>query len=293
MKDVVEEVETEEAEIVDDVVEGEEPTTDESEEAEVVETEGEGDETEAVEENTDEPEGLSISFGEEDEGEKAEETPVIRTLRQQAREEKKRRKELERKLEELSAPKAEELGPRPTLADCDYDDVKFEKAIIDHNERKHRIEAERNKEKEQQEASQKEWNDRLMKYQADAKSLGVDDYEEAEDVIKTTFNPTQQGVLIAASLKPELVVYALGKSQAKMDELAKITDPVRFAAEVARLETKMKVTGTKSKPAPEKRLKAATMPKASGEKKLEQLREQAAKTGDYSQVIAYKKQLAK
>lgn len=290
MKDVTEELEVETAEIAEEVSEEKKPETDEAIEEEAQEQSDEA--VEAAEDESSEPEGLQVSFGDEEEGEKTEETPVIRTLRQQAREEKKRRKELERKLEEMAEPKAVELGPRPTLAECDYNDAVFEEKLIAYNDRKKQIETEQAEQEKKQEAEAKAWNDRLMQYQTAAKGLGVDDFDESEDIVKTIFNPTQQGVLIAASEKPELVVYALGKSQSKMDELAKIKDPVRFAAEIARLETKMKVSGTKSKPAPEKRVSTATMPSASGEKKLEQLREQAAKTGDYSQVTAYKRKLA-
>ena len=48
-------------------------------------------------------------------------------------------------------------------------------------------------------------------------------------------------------------MYALGKNPKKAKELGEITDPVKFAFAVAKLETQLTVTSRKQVPPPEKK----------------------------------------
>lgn len=287
MKDQIEQEyeQVEIAEIVEDepgeVTEEEQPDTDEGE------VDDDDNEAEAEEEAAEDEFIVSI----DGEDEKEPETPVIRTLRQNAREEKKKRKELERKLEELQASKPVELGPKPALKDYNYDEASFEAALSDWTTQKSKVEEQKRLEEETQQQQAQAWQERLSQYDTAKKALPVKDFDDAEDAVKVTFAPEQQGIIVDAAEKPELVVYALGKNPTKAAELAKITNPVRLAAAVARLEATMKVTGSKPKPAPERRIAASAPSTGGSEAKLEKLREQAAKTGDYSEVTRFKKQL--
>jgi len=57
------------------------------------------------------------------------------------------------------------------------------------------------------------------------------------------------------------------------------------------LETKLKVTSRKTAPAPEKTIKGSGALSGSSDSQLERLREEAARTGDMSKVVAYKQKL--
>lgn len=218
----------------------------------------------------------------------------VRDLRKQYREEKRRTKELEQKLAQMergSAPAAQPLGPKPTLEAADYDTERYEKDLAawyekkrQHDERQISIQAE-------QQAVQKEWEKKLESYHSSKADLKVKDYELAEDVVQDTLSVMQQGMIVQGAENPALVVYALGKNPKKAKELASITDPVKFAFAVAKLETNLKVTSRKASAKPEKKVSSGTgRPSGSVDSTLERLRAEAERTGDYSKVFQYKKQ---
>ena len=102
-------------------------------------------------------------------------------------------------------------------------------------------------------------------------------------------NITQQGIVLQGAENPALVVYALGKNPSKAKELSSITDPVKFAFAVSKLESQLKVSNRKSAPPPEKVL-SGTGRASAVDSTLERLRADAEKTGDYTKVTAYKRQ---
>jgi hypothetical protein len=104
------------------------------------------------------------------------------------------------------------------------------------------------------------------------------------------FNETQQGMIIQGANNSAALVYALGKNPTKAKELASIKDPVKFAWEASKLEGTMKATTRKPRSKPERTVKGSATLSGSTDGTLEKLREEAAKTGDHSKVIAYKKQ---
>jgi len=118
----------------------------------------------------------------------------------------------------------------------------------------------------------------------------VRDYEDAEAFALETFNVTQQGIVLQGSDNPALIIYALGKNSTKAKELASITDPVKFAFAVAKLETQLKVTNRKAAAAPERTISTGGgRISGSVDSTLDRLREEALKTGDMSKVMAYKR----
>lgn len=268
------------------------------EESEVEETEQEPEaegETEEVELETDddaeedEPAGLVVSIGDEEE---AEETPVIRTVRQKNREQAKRIKELEERLSQASPPaQATELGPKPKIEDHDYDAGAFETALESWIAQKAKVDAEKAEREATSQKQQAEYSKKLESYNAAKAQLNVKDFSDAEDAVKSALSLEQQGVIVALSKDPALIIYALGKNPDTSERLAKSTDLVAFSYELAKIETSMKVTGTK-KPAPEKRVRGGNVPVVSGEKQLERLEAEADRTGDRTAVQAYKRQLS-
>ena len=279
---------------IDDVTENEEPVTDDVDGGDNDnETQETTEETLAEDDESEVDDKFVVSFGDEVEAdeEPEAESSVLRVVRQNAREEKRKRKELEKKLEELTAQQPVELGAKPTLRDCDYDDAKFEAELIAFNERKTAIAGKAKDEKSKQDVIQKEFDDKFKSYKAGSVDLGRDDFDDTEAVVTDILSVVQQSVLVQVAENPAQLVYALGKYPDQAEKLAKITNPVQLAAAIARMETKMTVPSKKSKPAPERRMKSGATVVVSGEKKLEQLRTKAEESGDYSEVRAYKRAL--
>lgn len=217
----------------------------------------------------------------------------VRDLRKQYREEKRRAKELEQKLAQMergTTPAAQPLGPKPTLEAADYDTERYEKDLAAWYEKKRQHDERQASVQAEQQAVQKEWESKLESYHSSKADLKVKDYEFAEDVVQDTLSVMQQGMIVQGAENPALVVYALGKNPKKAKELASITDPVKFAFAVAKLETNLKVTKRKASAKPEKKISGTGRPSGSVDSTLERLRAEAERTGDYSKVFQYKKQ---
>lgn len=279
-----------ETEVLNQEAEAEEldtEATEAGEESPAEETEGEGTEAEADE--------VVITLGEdpppseEDESQRAPEW--VRELRKANREKDRRIRELEAK---LSTPAAAEtavtVGQKPTLESCEYDEAKFEAALSEWHDRKRKADEQETEQRKQQEAQNAAWQATLDAYGKEKSALKVPDFEDAEDVLKEHLSTTQQGVILHGAEKRAQLVYALGKNLPKLKELAAIADPVKFAFAIAKLETQLKVTPKKSAPLPERQLHGSSPGGAAVENQLERLRAEAAKTGDFSKVHAFKRQ---
>lgn len=245
-------------------------------------------------------ESLVVSIeGEEEKPEaKAEEAPKwVKELRKEHR-------ETVRELRELKAEKAareaqttqqkqEELGPRPKLgdADIDYDEDKFSTALDAWHERKSKIDARERDARAQQDRAQAEWKGKVEAHQKAAAALKVSDYEEAEDVVRNTFSEVQQSILIEAADNSALLAYVIGQRPAKAKELATITNPIKFAVALAKLETQVKTTPKKTAPPPETRVRGSAPVSGVVDSKLAKLEADADRSGDRSKVVAYKREL--
>lgn len=218
----------------------------------------------------------------------------VRELRKNHRELVKRNRELEEQLKASSAPaqKATVLGPKPTLKDpdIDYDEEKFSAALDAWYERKRKVDEEEARTQSEAKAAQDAWTAKLTAYGEAKAKLKVQDFDDAEATVQSTLSPTQQGVILQGAERPELVVYALGKNPQKLKELSAITDPVKYAFAVAKLETQLKVTARKAAPPPEKVIQGTGSKAGAVDSTLERLRAEAEKTGDYTKVTAYKRQ---
>lgn len=249
-------------------------------------------EAESPEAGSDAPEETDedvITIG--DEPEEEEQAPDwVKDLRKTHREQAKRLRELEKENETLKngTKQKETLGPKPRLEDFD-DGEDFEAALDGWFESKRRIEdAERQEQAEQNKVAQ-EWQNTLNEYEQKKAALNVADYEDAEDTAMGLLNQMQQGIIVQGSDNAAVVMYAIGKNPARAQELASITDPVRFAVAIGKLEKDLKVNKRKA-PAPETRVSNGTAPKSGAvDSTLDKLREKAEKTGDYSEVLKYKR----
>jgi len=257
------------------------------------ETESPEQSAEAAPESEQDDEVIVVSIGEESPPQE-EEKPApewVRDLRKQHRELQKRNRELEAKLnQEPAAPAVQELGKKPTLEDFDYDAEKFEASLANWFERKRQADEQVAKLQAERDNQAKEWQAKLDGYGKAKAELKVKDYDEAEAIAQESLNVVQQGVILQGAENPALLVYALGKNPKKAKELASISDPVKFAFAVAKLETQLKVTNRKAAPPPEKTVQGSGKVSGTVDSTLDRLRADAEKSGDYSKVMAYKRQ---
>lgn len=245
-------------------------------------------------EGAEEPDEVVVSIGEEappaEEEQRAPEW--VRELRKANREKERRIRELEARLQTTAQTenKPVSLGPKPKLEEFDYDADRFEQALDAWHDRKrqHDLQTEMVRQAELQQ--HQAWQAKLDSYSKAKAELRVRDYEDAEAIAQEVFNVTQQGVILQGAENPALVIYALGKNPKKAAELAKNTDPVKFAFAVAKLEKELKVTNRRAAPAPERVIQGTGRVSGAVDSTLERLREEAARTGNMTKVIQYKAQ---
>jgi len=248
-----------------------------------------------------EPEGpLVVQIGDEtpedeiDEEEVAKAPAWVQDLRKRDREREREKRELQKRVKELEAANTvtqdkPKLGAKPSLADFDYDEDAHGAALDKWYADKATFEAEESKAQQQERQAQQSWEAKVSSYNEAKIKLPVDDFAEAEALIQDTFDATQQALLIKVAKDAPTLVYALGKNPKKANDLAAIKDYTEFVAEAVRLEMSVKTT-RKPATSPER---AVSVPAAGGgvstDNTLDRLRDEAAKTGDYSKVLAYKK----
>lgn len=237
---------------------------------------------------------VEVPAGEE--GQQPRESKTFQEMRKNFNGALKDKRRMERELEELRAqlPKpAPTLGTKPTLDQYDYDETRFSEAYDNWMEQKAAMDRADQQKLDEQRRQQEEIENFKKSYKTRADSLGVADFNEAEAEVGSMLNQTQSGLLMRGADDPAALVYALSKSPARLIELSHITDPVKFTVAVAKLEINLSARKT-TRPAPEPRIsseRSATGHSASSSQ-LEKLRDEAARTGDYSRVVAYKKQMA-
>jgi DNA repair exonuclease SbcCD ATPase subunit len=216
----------------------------------------------------------------------------VNELRKKNREDQKRIRELEAKLQQTQPQQAvPRLGPKPTLEGMDYDSAKYEAALEQWYGQKRQVDEFQSKVKQAEQQQMQAWQSKLEAYGSAKQALRVRDYEDAEATVQEALNTVQQGVLLQGADNPAMVVYALGKNPKKAKELASITDPVKFAFAVAKLEAQLKVAPRKTPPPPEGAIRSTAPISGTVDSNLDRLRSEAERTGDYSKVYRYKQQL--
>jgi hypothetical protein len=215
----------------------------------------------------------------------------VRELRKTNRELQRQNRELQSKLQvQPTEIKPVVIGAKPKLEDHDYDADKYEEALTGWFERKRQADDVNAKQQAEVMNQQKAWEAKLNGYGKAKAELRVRDYEDAEAVAQEVFSITQQGVILQGAENPALVVYALGKNPKKAKELAEVSDPVKFAFAVAKLEKELKVTNRRAAPAPERVVSGTGRSSGAVDSTLERLRDEASRTGNMTKVIQYRAQ---
>ncbi|WP_180146674.1 hypothetical protein [Acinetobacter sp. YH12052] len=220
----------------------------------------------------------------------------VKDLRKKEREARKRIKELEVQVQQAKpADKPIEVGSKPKLADFDYDEDQFESAVEQWHERKRQVEQQQAAKQAEEEKAKQAWQTKMQSYEERRQNVAskVRDFEEVEEAAKDKLTATQQGILIHAAENPELILYHLGKNPKKAQELSEITDPIQFAFAAAKLDSQMKIQTRKPSTQPERKPSGSAGLSGVVDQKLAQLEAKAAKTGDRTELIKYKKSLQK
>jgi hypothetical protein len=242
---------------------------------------------------------VTVTFGEEaptsDDAEKQAAPEWVRELRKADREKAREIRELRQKLAEKEVPAKVAETPKPTLADCDYDEEVFEQKLDTWKTQQQAVKAEKDAAEAESRKAQEEWANTQAAYVEAKKSLKLANFDEAEDAVKSELSEVQQALLLTALDSAENVaklVAALGGNQAELKRIASIKNPIKFAAAAAKLEEKMKVTPRKAPPAPERSPKGGTTAVGVSDAVLERLEAKAAISGDRSEIVRYKRQQA-
>lgn len=276
------------------------PEDDDTSEIDVIEP-AESQEEAPPEEAAPESGEVTITLGDpEPEPEEAPEEelrPAIKQLRDAHKEQLRRNRELERKLKEAEAKAKQaepepEIGAKPTLADAGFDEEEFEKRLLDWNNRKASHEVRQQAQRDAEAKAQEAYQAKLDTYRASIPALKVPDYAEAEAELRGMLSQAQGSVLIKYASAPATLIYALHKAPEQAKKLAAITDLIEFAIAVKDLEKQVKVMPKNVPPPPERVIRGSGSVTASADKHLEKLREEAARTGDMTKVVRYKRELA-
>lgn len=265
---------------------------DEGDESQDDGTEGESDD-EGDDEGDDD--GVVVSIGEESPPSDEDQNRApewVRELRKSNREKDRRIRELESQVASRTpGQQPVAVGEKPTLEGCNFDTEKFERDLEAWHARKSEADAQARTRTQAEELQRAHWQTRIDAVAKAGSSLKVKDYDDAAQVFEDQFSAVQQGIVIGGPDDPKtsaLLRYALGRNPKKAKDLASITDPVKFAFAVAKLETQLKVTPRKAAPAPDRTLRSSVAGAAAVDNQLARLRQEAEKTGDYSKVHAYR-----
>jgi hypothetical protein len=237
---------------------------------------------------------LVITLGEEQPEPEPEETPVIRQMRQALKEAKRREREKDAILQQLqarpAAPEPQDPGPIPKIADFDFDDDKHAAAVSEWTAKKAAAELAKAQRQRQQQEQQEAWNKRVQAYEQAKTALKVPRFDDAEEAVKDNLSIAQQSLILKAK-EPEKLIYVLGNNPKRLKALAAITDPVDFVYAVGELRQEMRVIPKKKPPVPERvPSRGGAAGYTTADNTLEKLRAEAEKTGDYSRVMAYKRE---
>ena len=242
--------------------------------------------------------GDEVPADEEDEADVPEEAPSwAKKLREVSEDRRRENRELKKRLAEVEAKAAPveaepELGKEPDLEDFDYDTDAFKTAWRKWDADAKAIETRKAAKQREAEQAQEVWQSRVATYEDGKKKLRVPDYEDVAEVVLSKFDQTQHGIMVHAAKDPALLEYAIGKDPKAAAELAAIKDPIAFTWALSKLEDKIKVTSRKPSTRPEGAIKTSGKAGSALDNHLDRLRDEAERTGDYSKVMAYKRQLA-
>lgn len=227
---------------------------------------------------------LEFSFdddGEESDPFKGQEAPEwVKQVRKENRELKRQLKQ-----RESQQPEQQALREMPTLESHDYEEADYQADLAKWFEEKQQHDA-------QVQAEQQKYQQYRDRYKADVDAIKAKapDYDEVESSVVDVLSEQKQGLLQMLVDNPAKVVYALGKnSPAQLERLSKLDD-VQFTKQIVLMEQQMSSKAKSRNPnKPKPKTHELEGAAGGGDTQLAKLEAEAAKTGDRSKVIAYKR----
>lgn len=148
-----------------------------------------------------------------------------------------------------------------------------------------------------QEEQSKALLSKQVKHYEKAEEIGAPDYSETEDVALEILGNDYANQIIDNFDDSHVILYYLGKNPEEAKRLQKLiaTSPVKGVAEMGRLSAELKLKPKQTTaPNPDEELKGdgSSDSQDAITKQLEKLRAEAAKTGDMSKLMAFKKKHA-
>jgi hypothetical protein len=208
-------------------------------------------------------------------------------LRKDHRELVKENRKLKKQFEEKQAAHVPE---KPTLQGCDYDESRYDAELVKYYDAQNKVKKQKEVEEQEKRTVQERYEARLAEYNSLKGELKAPNYEEIESEVIDGLSVEQQNILLMHTNNPAQVVYALGKHPDQLEKLVQIKDPYAYTAELVRIESKLKVNKRRTAPEPDEGLTGSGA-KVNADKQLEKLRKEAQKTGDFSKVLRFKKEL--
>lgn len=234
-----------------------------------------------------------IGFSDDEDGE-AEETPLIKRLREQNR-------ELSRRLhQKAKAPEENDpepvVPPKPSMEEFGYDVDTYEQASDAYVAAKEAHAEWRARESSRIARREQQQGEQARQIEQQRRALGVTDYDERASVVHDRLSENQIAILMNAANDPARVIYALGRSSGRLDMLAGEDNLAKFAAMVGALEKDIKVSKRKA-PAPETKVRGATaqFSTSADAKRLEKLEKdfEAGKITDRTEIRKLRAQINK
>ncbi len=136
-----------------------------------------------------------------------------------------------------------------------------------------------------------------VKHYERAEEIGAKDYEVTEDKAIEVLGTEVTKHIIDNFDDSHIILYYLGKNPDEASRIANLLEssPIKGVAEIGRLSSELTVKSIKKPaPDPDEKISGDGSPDLSAnERKLEQLREKASKSGDMSELMAFKRKIAK
>lgn len=220
----------------------------------------------------------------------------VRELRKRDREKSKRLRELEEENNRLkggAAPSVDDPGKEPELEDFDYDADQFKAAFKEWTTKKAQVEQKKEAIRRQQEEAAKEWQAVQETYAKGKARFPKEKMAEAEEEVVSVLSGPRQAMLMDMADDSAQLVIALGSSPETLRKLAAIKSDAKFIKELAKVEMNVKVQPKKTPPPPERTISGSGKTPGATANKLDSLRAEAEKSGDYSKYFAEKRRLGK
>jgi len=229
---------------------------------------------------------LELSFGDEPPP-SPDDSSTIRQMRERLKESSRRIAELEAK---VPPPPKIDPGPRPTLEGCEWDEDRLAVAMDKWYEAKNQAQAAESEQESHLRKAQEAFQADATAFDDAWNSLKIANRDQAETVLISTLKPVHLALLKKLGKDGAPLAAALGLNPGKLAEIANMEDPMKAAFALGELKGKLKVSNRKP-PAPEQVEQGTARVGEKADAVLERLEKKAERTGDRTEIAAYKASL--